>query len=362
MEQSPHKPLVSVITPTYNRAYCLPRTLDSALAQTHADLEILVVDDGSTDDTRALIAQKYAKEPRVRYIYQENQRVAAARNHGLELARGEYIAFLDSDDLWEPWKLELQVACMERYPDVGMTWTDMQALDPDGNIVSPRFLRTMYSAYKWFPNEQLFSDSCPLTDCAPTLSAQAKSAKFYQGDIYSQMIMGNMVHTSTVLLRRERAMQVRAFNTNYQPTGEDYDFHIRTCKLGPVGYLDLSTIQYQVGMPDRLTRRSSHVAIATYFLEVIEREIAESRARITLPEWMIQDVLAEAHDWAGYERLEVGDVAQARAHFRQSLRHKFRQPKTLRLYLATLLMGNALNSIRSGYRALKPGPKQAALH
>ena len=241
------QPLVSVIIPTYNRAYCLPRTLDSALAQTHANVELLVIDDGSTDDTRALIAQQYGHEPRVRYVYQENQRVAAARNRGLAMAEGKYVAFLDSDDLWEPWKLELQVACLEQNPGVGMAWTDMQAINPEGQVVSPRFLRTMYSAYRWFTTEQLFPNSTPLASVLPALKAHVGDAKFYQGDIYSQMIMGNMVHTSTVLLRRDRARKVGLFNTNYQPTGEDYDFHIRTCREGPVGYLDLSSMYYQVG-------------------------------------------------------------------------------------------------------------------
>ena len=355
-------PLVSIIVPTYNRAYCLPRTLDSALAQTHSNMEILVIDDGSTDDTRALIERRFSNETRVCYVYQENQRVAAARNLGLTLAQGDYVAFLDSDDLWDTWKLELQVACMEQRPEVGMTWTDMRALNPEGEIVCPRFLRTMYSAYQWFSNEQLFSSSEPLTDFAPQLQSHYGDAQFYQGDIYSQMIMGNMVHTSTVLLRRERALKVGLFNTNYQPTGEDYDFHIRTCKLGQVGYLDLATMDYQVGMPDRLTRPSSHLAIATYFLEVIERELAQDRARITLPDSMIRAVLAEAHEWVGYAHFLREETRQARIHFRRSLGYNLRQSRTLRLYLSCFLAGSAFRSVRSAYHALRPRANQPAIH
>ena len=85
-------PLVSVIVPTFNRGYCLERTVRSALAQTHRHLEVLVIDDGSTDDTRDLVSA-LAVDARVRYIWQENQHVSAARNTGLRHARGAYIAF-----------------------------------------------------------------------------------------------------------------------------------------------------------------------------------------------------------------------------------------------------------------------------
>ena len=81
--------LVSVIVPTYNRAYCLCRALDSALAQTHRALEVIVIDDGSTDGTSALISERYGLDPRVRYIWQENTGVSRARNTGLDASRGD---------------------------------------------------------------------------------------------------------------------------------------------------------------------------------------------------------------------------------------------------------------------------------
>src|SRR5690349_2852214 len=120
--------LVSVVIPTFNRAYCIAQTIDSALAQTHENIEVLVVDDGSKDNTAELIAEKYKREPRVRYLPQKNQGVAAARNYGLSAARGEYIALLDSDDLWLPWKIAAQVRCLEALPEAGMVWTDMDAI------------------------------------------------------------------------------------------------------------------------------------------------------------------------------------------------------------------------------------------
>jgi len=107
-------PLVSVIIPTYNRAEVLCRTIDNALAQTYTHTEIIVVDDGSTDETLSTL---HRYNDRIRVIAQSNAGPAAARNRGIEAARGDLIAFQDSDDLWLPKKLERQVALLDRAGD-----------------------------------------------------------------------------------------------------------------------------------------------------------------------------------------------------------------------------------------------------
>ena len=249
------EPLVSVIIPTFNRAYCVGKAIDSARAQTHRNTEILVLDDGSTDGTRDLIARSYAGDRRVRYFFHENRGVTATRNRGLSLARGDYVALLDSDDTWSSWKLQLQLACMERCPEIGMVWSEMEAIGPAGEVVSRSYLRTMYSTYQWFPRkEQLFPHSLSLAEITPGLASIVEDRGLYTGEIFSQMIMGNLVHTSTVLIRRDRLEKVGPFNEELCFSGEDYDFHLRTCREGPVGFIDLATIRYQTGMPDRLTR------------------------------------------------------------------------------------------------------------
>ena len=112
--------LVSVVIPTYNRADCLVQTLSSVFGQTHTELEILLVDDGSTDGTRALIERHWGNDSRLRYLFQSNRGVSAARNYGMREARGAYLALLDSDDAWMPWKLEAQLACLAAFPEAGM--------------------------------------------------------------------------------------------------------------------------------------------------------------------------------------------------------------------------------------------------
>jgi glycosyltransferase involved in cell wall biosynthesis len=327
--------LVSVIIPTYNRAHLVVRAIDSALAQTHANVEIIVVDDGSADGTGDLIQCRYAAEPRVVFFRQENMGVAAARNAGLRAARGSFIALLDSDDVWQPWKIELQLRCLDRFADAGMIWTDLEAIDADGRLVSPRFLRTMYRAsYRWFPtSESLFSTSEPLAAVCPSASASAADARVYIGDIFSQMIMGNLVHTSTVLLRRERLDKVGGFDESLKPSGEDYDFHLRTCQAGPVAYADVATIQYRVGGADQLTGSVYGPHIARNFLRTIELVLKEGKHRIHLPASMLATVQAEAHAWLGRELLAHGDRPGARRHLAESLRHRTFVPSALLLFV-----------------------------
>ncbi len=123
-------PTVSVIVPTYNTIAYLPDAIESILQQTFEDFEILLVNDGSTDST-AEWAKKIT-DPRVRYIEQNNQGLSAARNTGLDLAQGRYVAFLDADDVWEPTKLDKQVALLETNPDIGMVHSWVWFMDGEG--------------------------------------------------------------------------------------------------------------------------------------------------------------------------------------------------------------------------------------
>jgi len=346
-------PLVSVIVPTFNRAYCLARTLDSALAQTHDEIEVLVVDDGSTDDTRALVQTRYANDKRVRYLYQANCGVAGARNAGIAAATGAFVALLDSDDVWQPWKIELQICCMQKFPEVGMVWTDMEAMDASGRVFDKTYIRTMYSAYRFFPESHLFPESYPLEQVAPSLREAVQGARFLKGNIFSQMIMGNLVHTSTVLLRRECLDQVKGFNEALRYSGEDYDFHLRTCRVGPVGFIDLAAIQYQRGMPDRLTRDEYRIHTATNFLNTITPFIENARSEIHLPQSMIDVVLADAYLWIGEVQFEMNDIVNARKNIFSSIRQRIFQPHAWLLYLASFLPLGIRAWLRGQYRMLK---------
>jgi glycosyltransferase involved in cell wall biosynthesis len=125
-------PRVSVVMPAWNCAWCIDRALDSLHAQTFTDFEAIVVDDGSTDDTPALLARRGEA---LRVIRQSNAGMSAARNAGIAAARGELVAFLDSDDWWRPEKLAQQVALMDADPDLGFCSSATELQSEDGTVV-----------------------------------------------------------------------------------------------------------------------------------------------------------------------------------------------------------------------------------
>lgn len=136
------QPLVSVIIPVYNGARFLRAALESVFAQTYRPFEVIVVDDGSADESGS-IAQSF---PEVLYIQQANQGVAAARNNGIDAARGEFYAFLDQDDLWKPEKLKLQIEYLQSHPEIGYTLTQQQFFLEPGASLPPWFRKDLLAA------------------------------------------------------------------------------------------------------------------------------------------------------------------------------------------------------------------------
>jgi glycosyltransferase involved in cell wall biosynthesis len=129
-------PRVSVIIPTFNCARFLDRAIASALEQTYTDYEIIVADDGSTDDTRDIVARIGNK---TRYFFQPNGGLSSARNLGLSKANGEFIAYLDADDMWYPHKLESQVAFLDAHGECGLVHSDVTVIDESDQIIHRRF-------------------------------------------------------------------------------------------------------------------------------------------------------------------------------------------------------------------------------
>ena len=130
-------PLVSVVIPTFNRERLIGEAVRSVLAQSYPELEVIVVDDGSTDGTAQVL--EALGDPRLRFVRQPNQGRSSARNHALAMAGGRYVAFLDSDDLYLPGKIALQVDYLESHPDVGMVYTSAYCIDEAGNRLAHRY-------------------------------------------------------------------------------------------------------------------------------------------------------------------------------------------------------------------------------
>ena len=173
-------PLVTFIVPTHNYGKYLLEAVDSALAQTYPNFELIVVDDGSTDNTPELMAPL---QDRVRYIRQEQRGPSAARNAGIKVARGELIAFLDADDLWLPDKTRLQVSYLLEHPEVGLVSTRTTLLDEAGGSPS----------YREQPREPIL---------------ELPAGKAFR-DLFRHT---NYIATSTVILRRECLEAVGVFD------------------------------------------------------------------------------------------------------------------------------------------------------
>lgn len=215
-EDCPHStPRVSVVIPTYNRAWSLPEAVDSVLAQDYESFELIVVDDGSTDDTGAVLA---AYEDRLRVIRRKNGGVSAARNTGVRAASGSLIAFLDSDDLWLPGKIAEQAAYLENHPRRMICQTE-EIWIRNGVRVNP-----------------------------------ARRHRKPSGDIFERSLERCLVSPSAVMLRRRLLDQVGLFDERL-PACEDYDLWLRVACRWPVYRLDTPRVVKRGGHADQLSRQ-----------------------------------------------------------------------------------------------------------
>ena len=155
MQAQGDAPLISVIIPTFNRASFISEAIDSVLQQSYQKIELLVVDDGSTDNT-AEIMSRYTADPRVRFFQQPNQGQSVARNLALQYAKGEFICCLDSDNRWLPGKLEKSLAVFKQHPEVDIVYGDIVTIDENGDEIT----RQNMPRYSGRITKYLFRDNC----------------------------------------------------------------------------------------------------------------------------------------------------------------------------------------------------------
>jgi len=340
--------LVSVIVPCYNRADIVGETIDSLLRQTYADLEVIVVDDGSTDRTREVIADY--RDQRVHYFHKPNGGLSSARNYGLGQARGEFIAFLDSDDLWLDWKLDVQMNLFKRHGEVGMIWSDMSTFSQIGTTLSERHLRDYYSAYELVDFERNHRPAGTLAKLGPVAPATLGNCPYYVADVFEHMFSGNLVHPSTAIVRRERLRESGPFEPEVTgPGGEDYHFYFRICSKGPVAFLDASTILYrihpsQLSTCNRLKEAHGNLSVIVHWAE---------RRPAGLATGVVRNSLANAHAWLGAEELNAGNSRAAALHLWRSLKLRQAHAATLRLFLVSMLPPFVADAIRTVRRSIR---------
>ncbi|MBD3184760.1 glycosyltransferase [Candidatus Poribacteria bacterium] len=195
---------VSVIIPTYNRPRWLPETIESVLNQTYSDVELIVVNDGSTDNTEEVIESYRDK---IRYIYKQNGGPGSAVNRGIEESTGEYIARVDDDDLFMPEKVEIQVGVFQENPDVGLVASGHHIIDTEGNILH--------------------------TKSVPDFSKHGGLITMLRHCIFSQ---------PTVMVRKECYDKVGLYKNTY---AQDYDMWIRIARCYPMKAIDKPLAMYR---------------------------------------------------------------------------------------------------------------------
>ena len=321
-------PTVSIIIPTYNRAGLLPRALDSIIAQTFEDWEVVLVDDGSTDATEALAAQ-YAERlgKRLRYVRQVRAGPSAARNHGIDACAGTYVAFLDSDDEYLPTKLERQLELFDLCPELGLVYGDSAFVDLDG--------RRHESV---FDEHGRMARNVPFDEVRPGLCV-------CRGSLFDWLIREYFVATIAGMVRREILDKVIRFPVD-QSYAEEWLFYLQVTRSCPAGFVNepLCLHHFTQGSLARvdkhrnmLRRRDLLHTIRTTFSELTGGHLEA-----------VHGNLATTCRQLGYEAYRVRRYREAAARFAESFKYKKR-------------VCTAREAVQAFVRAAVPGARWVAL-
>jgi len=268
---------ISVVIPAYNAEAFLGRAIDSVLGQTCPPMEVIVVDDGSADGTGD-VARQFGD--RVRLLHQENAGVSAARNLGIEKARGEWIAFLDADDWWEPHRLESQAAILKRHPE--LMWVS-------GSFIwmIPGDIRVPYPPEHVYAN--ILVDGC------------------YFPDFYEARLAGVVFHTTTMLICRAAIDEVGLFDTHLA-VGEDQDMWYRLAdRFRSIGYVTLPVSVYDRRHESALDRNVA--VLASDLVRVLIRFSERGPSPDRRPWGVREKYLSACFYQALRQALVVGDQA-----------------------------------------------------
>lgn len=204
------QPLVSIIMPVFNGENFVKKAIQSVLAQTYTNYELIIIDDGSTDGSYPVIKPFLNKK--IQYIYQENIGVAAARNTGISVSAGELIALLDQDDVWLPHKLLLQIEFLNNNPQIGLVHTTIQCINDKDEFVSCKGMIWVGS---------------------------------YSGNCGSQLLAGNGIAPLTILAKANLIKQCGNFNQNRAPA-DDWDLWLRMSRITSFGFIPEICAYYRI--------------------------------------------------------------------------------------------------------------------
>ncbi len=290
-------PLVSIILPTYNCANFLPDSLGSILLQTYGSYEIVVVDDGSTDNTKEVLDPFMGK---IKYInLEQNKGLPVARNIGIRSAQGRYIAFIDADDLWFPEKLQTDIEHFQRYPEVGMVYSKHINVDEKGTFINRGTKRRLPSGNIFI---QLFSEQ-------------------------------NFITTSTVVVKKEVFETAGLFDEQFFNC-QDWDMWLRTAFYFKVAGINEFLVKYRHN-PNSLSK--NYQRVLKHQKMVIDKIYTVFKDKENgISEKLYKKRLALHYAKVGRYYLRAGDKNHAHENFRLSLEYNLLNIRTIRYYLHTL--------------------------
>ena len=243
------KPNVTVIIPTYNRANFLVEAIESVFKQSYPNFELIIIDDGSEDETRERL-EPY--RDRLRYHYQKNGGISSARNQGLRLAEGEYVAYLDSDDLWKKHKMKTQMDYLEKRPHTQICYTD-EIWIRNGNRVNPKKIHRKHSGW-------IFQHCIPLC----------------------------IISLSSAIMRKSLFDQVGLFDEEL-PACEDYDLWLRVSLVAPIHFIPIPLIIKRGGHPDQLSQK--YWGMDRFRMRALEKILKKPHLTDNHRELVIRDIV-----------------------------------------------------------------------
>jgi glycosyltransferase involved in cell wall biosynthesis len=325
----------------YNAAGTIAHAIDSVLEQSYAPLEVIVVDDGSSDGTAAVLA-RYGS--RIQVISQPNRGLAAARERGMAAARGRYIAWFDADDWWHPTMVERRVAVLEARCEVIAVSTAFVAFDADG-LRPDVTLNSYYANLGRRPGglAELYPEAAEL------VSPSAGRIAYRVGNLHPALLLGNVVHPPTLMFRRAILPRCGMPDSSLI-CSPDWDYLLRVARCGPMAVLPEPLLRYRLS-PGQRSGAANRGKIQQSIVQIIEKAVADDPSLRLSHAAMIAQRLGEAHADAT-EGLAETEKLSALYHLAMALRYR-RLPTAAALAKLALPVGAiaALRRRRARQRA-----------
>jgi glycosyltransferase involved in cell wall biosynthesis len=336
--------MVSVIIPTYNCEKYIVEAIQSVLKQTYTNFEIIVIDDGSTDKTKEVLKQF---DNKITYIYQRNSGSSKSRNIGISKAKGEYIAFLDADDRWKPFKLELQIKILEKLQEVDMVFTNYSVIDENGSLINNSGIENgfpIFSEYgislKNFFNETIDIKTLKISNIFPL-----NDNRIYYGNIFYMLFKGNFILPSTEIFRRKSLDFYPFFNENYKCANDQY-FHLRFSKNHKIAYVDCSTCEYRINRKGKLSDKQNIPRLILNTIDTRLHIIREDNELASKNERLIKQVMANDYLRLAYYYLSESDTNNSRRYAIISLKYNLVKFRAWLIFLSSFFPKHILDTMR----------------